>query len=197
MSDRPDPETLLRQAAHLRMLVSISKARSLLKRGQQLIERHAKPMTTTSPEIVPTSGLDAELFTRRALKPDGTPFGQDEADAADLAAPELVRIGAVKLRVVDPDPRELAAALGASADGEGGVAWLVEVNADGPQPCTGQVIAVKTGVEGVGLSFVVWIAAADLDSLPDLGPGAERNPALAGLGPGQALLVLELPEAME
>jgi len=186
-----DSETLLRQVANLHMRVSISKTRGLIQRSQQLTARY---MTRSNTKNRPV--LNAELFHRISLRPDGQPFSgsAEDIEAAELAEPTTVSLGALTLRVVDAGPRALAASLGALEEGvPGGACWLVEYEAGAQTPCIGQCVVVPTGVAGVSLTFVVWLSHADLhnDEGPDLGPGAERNPALDGIGPNQALLVLE------
>ncbi|MDR7295454.1 hypothetical protein J2X16_000775 [Pelomonas aquatica] len=143
-----------------------------------------------------THVLKAELFHRISLRPDGQPFSgsAEDIEAAELVEPTMVSLGALTLRVVDADPRALAVSLGAFDERvPTGACWLVEYDAGAQPPCTGQLVSVPTGVAGVSLAFVVWLSHADLhnDEAPDFGQGAERNPALDGIGPNQALLVLE------
>jgi hypothetical protein len=176
-------------------LVTISKTRALIQRSDQLLARHmTKP---ASPAKAATSPfLKAELLHRIALRPDGTPFsdGAEDVEAAERVEPTTVSLGSLTLRVVDADPRALAVTLGAvDEEAQAGVCWLVEYDASAQTPCVGQYLAVQTGVAGVSLTFLVWLSHADLQELAasDEAPGAFRNPALQGIGPCQALLILE------
>lgn len=191
MSYPHDPEMLLRQAERLRMLVTISKTRRLIQRSQQLTARYMTRANTKNRHM-----LNAELFHRISLRPDGQPFSgsAEDIEAAELVEPTTVSLGALALRVVDADPRALAVSLGALDEGvQGGACWLVEYEASAQPPCTGQYVVVPTGVAGVALAFLVWLSHADLQEfdVPDHVPDAVRNPALQGIGPHQALLVLE------
>ena len=199
MTDRHDPETLLRQAAHLRLLVSMSKARRLIQRSQHLTSRYmnkATPLATVGTAPI----LKAELLHRLSLRPDGEPFtdSAEDIEAAELVEPTMVSLGALTLRVIDPDPRALAVSLGALDEGmQTSACWLVECEASAQPPSTGQYVVVPTGAAGVVLTFLVWLGHADLQELdaPEPVQGVIRNPALQGIGPRQALLVLESPEA--
>ncbi|MEO6279183.1 hypothetical protein [Roseateles sp.] len=212
MSDEPDIEKMLRQAARLKTLVAISRAKRTLAEGEQVMTKlmSTKPrLFRETPESPATSSglaqsVQAELLRHLVLKADGSTFGDtaEELEAMEGATPVLVSLGTVTLRVVDANPVALARATGAAddEDGQPPLCMLVECTEDSEaQPCTGQFLVMPTGIAGVALTLRVWISHSDLrgpDAL-DMGPDAERNPDLDGIGPNQALLVLELPTETE
>ena len=140
--------------------------------------------------------LAAELFERMALTGDGLPF--DDADpstwaAADAAEPEVVRLGAVRFRIVDADAADLAVAAGAIAVGDALLAMRVVFDTveGAPEPVSGQYVVLPTGEPGVSLLFRVWTTHADLhdQAAPDLGPNSVRSEGLDAVKVGEALIV--------
>jgi hypothetical protein len=140
--------------------------------------------------------LSAELFERMALTADGVPF--DDADpstwaAADATEPEIVRLGAVRFRIVDADAADLAVATGAIASGDVLLAMRVVFDTveGAPEPVSGQYVVLATAEPDVSILFRVWITHADLHdpAAPDLGPNAVRSEALDALRAGEALIV--------
>lgn len=143
--------------------------------------------------------LDAQLFESIALTADGDAF--DDADpstwaAADSTEPEIVRLGAVRFRIIDPDAADLAVAADAIDGGEAVLAMRVafEIVDGSLAPMTGQYLVLPTGEPNVSIMFRVWLTHADLHdpAEPDLGPDVQRNEALDVLLPGEALLVQTL-----
>jgi hypothetical protein len=203
-----DRETLLQQAARLRTLVAIGRAKGA---GQCAIQatNSTKDFQVDSPAYTEPEPDDqartvaAELLHRVALDASGAPFDSSNPDmweAEDDAEPEVISLGAVRFKVIDADSTELAIAAGAvEEDAPPALCLLVEFADDegAPQPSTGQYVTVQAD-DGVALLFYVWLAHADLHdpAAPNLGPGAVRNPALDVLQPGQALLV-QFVEDME
>lgn len=143
----------------------------------------------------PTTPLRAELYDLIALNPDGQPFDYSDPEqviVAQDAPAELVLLGAVHFHVLDPDARDLAEATGAIEPG--GACWRAQVAPDSEvQPAMGQTLVLQVG-EGVALRFFVQLAYEDLHdpAAPNLGADVVPNEALAGLQPGQVLLVQEL-----
>ena len=195
---------LLPQAARLRTLVAIGRARSQA-RGAVTSNHHFKleisavQSTTTYVEPEPDGQaltLTAELLARVALDANGAMFNDDDpatwADA-DAAVPEIVSLGPVRFRIVDADAVDLAVAAGAIEPGDKTLCLRVQfdMSNDAPAPAMGQVVAVATEEPGVTLAFGIWLTHADLHAseAPDFGPGAVRNPALDVLAPSQVLLV--------
>ncbi len=143
--------------------------------------------------------LAAELLARMTLSAEGDPLTFDESDpdtwaAADAAQQEVVRLGAVRFKIVG-DAEELAAALGAVDADEMPVVCLRVAfeQAEGvPAPVVGQYIVVGTDEPNVSVIFQVRMTfdflQADPDE-PDLGPNAVRNQAIDVLQPGEGLLV--------
>jgi hypothetical protein len=192
-------ERLLWQAARLRTLATIGMARLRRTAPHSKTPTHSADMTNhTDPEPnEETMTLAAELLQRVALKPDGSAFGNsvEDIEAAELSEPEIVHLGAVRLRVIDDNPVDLAIATGAFE--EGGpptLCWHVEFFQASEQtllPCSGQYIVLPTGVKSVSVTFYVFLSHDDLrdPAAPDWGPDAVRNEALDALGPNQALIV--------
>lgn len=158
------------------------------------------PIHTLMADPEPSAEAEAlagQLLRHVALDVSGKPFNDnpDAWAAADAAEPELVSLGPVRFRVIDPAAVDLAVAIGAVEAGDhDAICWLVEFDgAEGaPVPAIGQAIMLPTGVPSVTLPFAVWATHADFNdpAAPDLGPDADRNTALDVLEPGQALLVL-------
>lgn len=142
--------------------------------------------------------LTADLLTRLTLDVTGDPitFPENDLDwaAADAAQPEIVRLGAVRFKVVG-DGEELALALGAlEVDELPAICMHVafEDAEDVPVPVVGQFIVLGTERAGVSVVFEV---CATYDFLqpgpdePDLGPNAVQIEACGALQPGEAVLV--------
>lgn len=199
----PDIAKHLEQAARLRTLVAIGRANSS-SRQQSIDQPGATPVMQpeTYPEPAPDDqarALAAELLQSVALNADGQPFDDDDPTTwgeADATEPEVVRLGAVRFRVIDSDPTELALAAGAiEADSPPNLCLLVEFADDegAPQPTTGQYLNVATEEPGVSLLFRTWLTTGDLrdPAAPDFGPEAVRNEALAAIAdhPNRGLLV--------
>ncbi|RYG58302.1 MAG: hypothetical protein EON56_00010 [Alphaproteobacteria bacterium] len=153
--------------------------------------------------------IAADLLARLAINPTtGQPFVYDSVEAVEAAVeaevePEVVRLGPVRLRVIDAEPTEIALATGAiEEDMQPTICLLVEFErgTDQPEAGTGQYVALPTE-EGVTLLFRVWLAHADLHDLagPEFGLDADRNEALDAIAahPGRALLVQVLDFAEE
>ena len=196
MSD--DIKRRLQQAARLQTLIAVSRAR---RRNPQSMTTSTN-MTQFDDTIEPNENaraLTADLLARLALDAAGRPFNEDDPstwDAADETEPEIVRLGAVRFRVIDADPRALTLAAGAlEADGPPRLCLLVQFadDEDAPQPAMGQYLNVATEEPGVSLLFRVAVAHADLHdpAAPDLGPEAVRTEGLEAIAdyPGRALLV--------
>ncbi len=159
------------------------------------------PIQTLMADPAPSAEAEAlagQLLDRVSLDASGEPFNDDDPQtwaAADAAEPELVSLGPVRFRVIDPAAVDLAIAVGAvEAGDDDAICWLVEFDgAQGaPVPAIGQAVLLPTKVPGVTLPFAVWATYADFNdpAAPDLGPDADRNPALDLLEPNQALVVL-------
>jgi len=159
------------------------------------------PIKTLLADRAPNAEAEAlagQLLDRVSLDASGEPFGDDDPltwAAADAAEPELVSLGPVRLRVIDPAAVDLAVAVGAvEAGDDNAVCWLVELDPaeSASMPVIGQAVMLPTDAPGVTLPFAVWATHADFNDpvAPDLGPDADRNPALDVLEPNQALLVL-------
>ena len=140
--------------------------------------------------------LAAQLMQRITLDANGLPFDDANPETWDEAAStksEIIRLGPIRMKVIDPDAVDLAIAAGAINAGDREVCLRVSIEqADGGlEPSTGQYIVLPTEEPGVSLTFFIWISHADLHdpAAPDLGLGAMRNEALDVLEPGQALLV--------
>jgi hypothetical protein len=191
-------QQLLSNAARLRTLATVGKARVLVSQSRQQLARIDGDTAQRAADNA-TRPLVADLMCRIALKPDGTPFGDDVEGlvASERAEPEIVYLGRVSFRVVDANPIALAAATGALDGDDARSCVLVEFD-QAPnqlQPCLGQYLVLHTGIEGVALTFLVWVTHADVREVVSLGgeQGGELNPGLDTLGPNQALLVLEVP----
>ncbi|RYF74208.1 MAG: hypothetical protein EOO22_07480, partial [Comamonadaceae bacterium] len=122
--------------------------------------------------------LVGEVLARIALDATGMPF-PDEPDAwaaADEAEPQIVSLGRVRFRVVDPDARAIAEYVGA-IDPENPDAVALVVEAEDPDALTtGRYVTIETAA-GVSVVVRVFIAAADLNDLaaPGYGPDAYRD----------------------
>lgn len=203
-------EILLRQAARLRTLAAIGRARFRARATAKFIEMPKQEIPGMQPETYSEPEPDdlartvaAELLHRVALDESGAPFDSSNPDtwqAEDDAEPEVIRLGPVRLRVVDSDPTELALAAGAIEEGSPpNVCMLVEFDLDesAPHPSMGQYVVLPAD-DDVSLVFYVFLSFDDLhdSAAPDLGEGAVRNFALDVLKPSQALLV-QVVEDME
>lgn len=210
----PDIANHLEQAARLRTLVAIGRARMSARASDSFTNQPEQEITDMQPETYPEPAPDdqaralaAELLQSVALNADGQPFDDDDAaswDEADNTEPEVVRLGSVRFRVIEGDPAALATACGAIEEGAPPtLALLVEFADDegAPQPTTGQYLNIATDEPGVSALFRVWTTSADLHdpSAPNFGPDAVRNEALAAIDdhPNRGLLVQVFGEEEE
>lgn len=197
-------ETLLLQAARLRALVVIGRARFRARvpvTSKHLFNLETSTVQSTKTYVEPEPDdqarvLAAELLERVALDANGAMFNDDDpatwADA-DAAAPEIVSLGPVRFRIVDADSVDLAVAAGAIEPGVPVLCMRVEFDATegAATPAIGQVVVVPTEEAGVKLTFGIWATHTDLHApeAPDFGADAVRDPVLDSLAPNQALLV--------
>lgn len=196
-----DVRKLLQQAARVRTLLAISRAR---RKPQATDTTSFQPENqgmnaTNYPEPGPDAqarAIAADLLQRIALDDNGASFDDDDPTTwkeADAAVPEIVSLGQVKFKIVDADATDLAMAVGAIGAASPLLCLRAEFEtANGaPVPAIGQVVVVPTEEPAVKLTFGVWATYDDLHSpeAPDLGPEAIRNPALDVLEPNQVLLV--------
>lgn len=196
-------QLLLQQAARLRALLAIGRARLQARAAsipihQSNLETSTVQSKTNYIEPEPDQQartLAAELIQRVAIDESGAAFDENDSSTwgeADAAIPEIVSLGNTRFRIVDEDATDLAVAAGAIAPGDTVLCLRVEFDAaDAAMPDLGQVVVVATEEPGVKLMFGCWMTYDALHdpSAPDLGPDAERNPAFDVLEPGQALLV--------
>lgn len=161
-----------------------------------MTNEHQHPKTTDA-----AITLTAELLDRLALDGEGQPFNDDDPATwaeADDAAPEIVLRGQARFKIVDADARALALAAGAVEDGAPPSLYMrveFDQGANQPLPRMGSYVVVPTDEPDVSLTFVCWLTHEDLQDPagPDFDVGAQRDPALDALRPGQALLVQVLP----
>ncbi|MDM0018375.1 hypothetical protein [Variovorax saccharolyticus] len=191
---------LLLQAARLRTLVAIGRARSKARvaiTSNLHFNLETPSMSYVEPEPDGQARtLAAELLERVALDAHGALFNDDDpatwADA-DAAVPEIVSLGPVRFRIVDSDAVDLAVAAGAIEPGDKTLCLRVQFDAsnDAPAPALGQVVTVTTDEPGVTLAFGIWLTHADLHAAeaPDFGSDAMRDSTFDVLEPNQALLV--------
>lgn len=194
-----DVRKLLQQAARLRTLLAIGRARLQTRAvTSSSFQPENQGMNAVSyPEPAPNSqarAIAADLLQRVALDASGAPFDDDDPttwDEADAATPEIVSLGQLKFKIVDADAMDLAIAVGAIEPDAQLLCLRAQFEATDGAPALGQVVVVPTDEPAVKLTFGIWATYDDLHSpeAPDLGPDATRNPALDVLAPNQALLV--------
>ena len=200
----PDIAKHLERAARLRKLAAVGLAR-LRAPATPIHQNPEHNMTTqTYPEPAPDDQartVAADLLQRVALDASGAEFNDDDPDTwadADVAEPEIVRLGLVRFKIIDNDARALAIAAGAIEDGALPALCMrvaFDHAAGQPEPCAGQYVTLQAD-ENVTLIFRVWITHADLHdpAEPEFGADAQRDPVLDSLQAGEALLVQLLPE---